>query len=327
MKWAQVLDAVQEGNASPERLKDLLLVLSTTKETRKEFWTHYQNGDIDQCIQMIEKGLISPNMKDSGPILVYNVPEKLFNYVLSHPETDVNLCDRNGDCIALTYVTLGNNFKNGKIYQDRGPTTTFKEFQSIVRHCSFQLDVRVLEEAIRRGRYLHVKDLLDVKCDQLSTDQLYRLVDLCIREVPAIFVIQPFLDLERFILPQKYRHYDFYGPEIVRRKIVVTAKRFERWTSLPSSLCTLLAKYHVYNATPSPLLSVFAKVALGKERCNVKEILSVGGFWSEQVEEYLLRRRQRREMQEALQRLEDMVAERPEVARQFKKLKSWGGVS
>ena len=70
----------------------------------------------------------------------------------------------------------------------------------------------------------------------------------------------------------------------------------------------------MYNLTPSKLLPAFAKSAFGKADCNIKEILSVGGFLTDATERYLIERQERRQMLTALNALNLLVEKNQKMA-------------
>jgi len=130
----------------------------------------------------------------------------------------------------------------------------------------------------------------------------------------------PFFDHERFIIPKKYAGYIFYKKVFLHRRLKVLTERLLRMVGiLPRQIWLLVTKYYVYRTTND--LTTFAEVALGNRDCNIKDVLSVGGFWTEENQRYLDTRRKKREMLDLEHKLDLLIEQNPELAKGLKRQK------
>jgi hypothetical protein len=296
----------------------------------------YMSGDEDTCIGMIADGFVSPNVRLSdGSHPIFNAKPKLFQYLLSHPLADIDICDSKGEKLIFYLQTCRNNFivQDGKTVMRGKDEHSFQMLQELLNSKDFDIEtiVNALKLAIHNGRYRNVDVILSIKGNKIPLQKAYRLFSLGQNGDNAWPVLmEPFFQIENFIIPEDFHQYTFCLEELMRRQLLVSTERLFRWLdkALPKNVCCLIAKYHLYyilDTRKYPLetrkknrLKSFSKVALGKEDCDIEGILSVGGIWTPEMEAYLLERRAKEELLKQEYKLRMLMQQHPELSKRLK---------
>jgi len=302
MEWGKAIEFLH--NANDVQKRDALCILSTTDENFQRFKHYLNDGNSQECINMIENGLISPNVLYlQSHLLFQNLKIGFFTYLCLHPATNVNVFDRDGDKVLSTY--LRHDMECEKI-----------EFLLKMQRYEVDCEVEVML-AVKHERPRALELILRLR--HVSDYLMYRAFDECIQNLK---LMESFLKLERFMVPYKYRKMDWYFDWLLRRKHIVAANRLVRWIGvLPRTLWELISKYYIYGLIEDKpkWIDRFKRVLLGKEDCDVDEILSVGGIWTEQNQRYLDDRRKEREFYQLQRQMDQLLDQNPQLRKKLKR--------